>query len=367
MTRTKRFTLITVAALAAVVLIVRAPAPAAVPNAPGKAKSLAVEAVRPAQVSWPFAVSASGPLAAWQEATISAETGGLRISALHVDVGTRVKRGQLLAELASETVRTDVRKAEAAVASARARLSEAQSDVRRGNAVRASGALSGQQIEQYEITELTAAATLKSAEADLESARIRLGQTRIVAVDDGVIASRSATLGAVVASGAELFTLVRDERIEWRAELDAVQLAQLRIGNEAEIGLPGGVTVKGRVRQLAPTLDQKTRVAIAYVELPKGAGARAGAYASGSIALGQRPATVLPSSAITLRDGRSYVFEIDAGRQTVIQHEVRTGRSRADQVEILDGIKPGTPVVRSGGAFLNDGDAVRLGAAKESA
>lgn len=329
--------------------------------------SIAVETIRPTQVNWPLALSVSGPLAAWQEAIVSAETGGLRIIALHADVGTRVTRGQLLAELASDTVKAEVRKAEAAAAAARAELRQAESNVRRGDAVRASGSLSGQQIEQYEITQQTALARLHSAEADLESAKIRLGQTRITAPDDGVISDREATLGTVVASGTKLFTMVRRERVEWRAEVDAGQRAQLRIGQNVEVRLPNGTTANGRIRQLSPTLDAKTRTAVAYVDLPHDSAGRAGAYASGKILLGERAATVLPSSAITMRDGRSYVFEVNTAQQTVIQHQVTTGRVRNDLIEIVDGLKPGVPVVRSGGSFLNDGDTVRIGASKDKA
>jgi multidrug efflux pump subunit AcrA (membrane-fusion protein) len=97
---------------------------------------------------------------------------------------------------------------------------------------------------------------------------------------------------------------------------------------------------------------------IAYIPLPNGSAAHAGGYASGTIELGERPAMILPSSAVISRDGRSYVFEVDTVHQTVIQHEVTTGRIRGDQVEISSGLKPNTPVVRSGGGFLNDGDTV---------
>jgi RND family efflux transporter MFP subunit len=365
----KRTVLIAVFAtvlLAGTVALTTIPRSAQVTEAPPAKSSIAVETVKPVQVHWPLILATNGPLAAWQEAIISAETGGLRIDAVYVDVGARVKRGQVLAELASDTVKAELRKAEAGVASARAELREAQSNVRRGTAVRASGSLSGQQIEKYEIAEQTAAATLQAAEADLQSATIRLRQTRITAVDDGVISARDATLGTVVSSGTKLFTLVRRERVEWRAEVDAAQLARLNVGQEAEVTLPNGMTVKGRVRQLSPTLDEKTRAAIAYVELPKTEMVRAGIYASGRIALGERAALVLPSSAVTLRDGRTYIFEIDRARQIVMQREVTTGRVKNDQIEIVTGLKPGTAVVRSGGAFLHDGDAVSVDTAKES-
>lgn len=327
---------------------------------------LSVEVIQPSKVSWPLSLSASGALAAWQEATISAETGGVRILALHVDVGSRVKRGQLLAELNSDTVSAEVQKAEATVASSKASLREAQANARRGQAVKDSGALSGQQIEQYEIAEQSAQANLASAEATLRAARIKLGQTRIVAVDNGVISSRTATLGTVVNVGNELFRLVRGERVEWRAELDANQLTRLEKGQKATVTLPAGDTVEGQVRQLSPTLDAKTRTAFAYVDLPVQARIRAGAYVTGRIDLGQQPALTVPSSAIVMRDGRSYVFEVDTARKAVIQKEVTTGRSQDDRIEILNGLVPTASIVHTGGAFLNDGDSVRIGGGKDA-
>lgn len=364
--RTVQVAVFALVLLACTVVLTIVRRPAQVTEAARARSSIAIGIVHPVQVNWPLVLATNGPLVAWQEAIISAETGGLRIDAVHVDVGARVKRGQVLAELASDTVKAELRKAEATVASARAQLREAQSNMRRGAAVRASGSLSGQQIEKYEIAEETAAAALQAAEADLQSAAIRLRQTRITAVDDGVISAREATLGTVVSSGTKLFTLVRRERVEWRAEVDAAQLARVKVGQEAEVRLPNGVTVNGRVRQLSPTLDEKTRTAIAYVGFSHNGLFRAGGYASGRIALGQRAALVLPSSAVTLRDGRSYVFEVDTERGSVIQREVTTGRVHNDHIEIITGLPAGAPVVRSGGAFLQDGDAVSIDTAKEA-
>lgn len=370
MTRKSRLGLISlsvIVALGGLTLLSRQPAQADSKQASASSRaSLTVETVRPGSASWPMSLSANGAVAAWQEASISAETGGLRITALHADVGSVVKRGQLLAELASDTVRAELRQAEATVASARASLREAQANAKRGRVVKASGALSGQQIEQYEIAEQSADATLASAEAALASARVKLAQTRIVAVDSGIIATRSATLGTVVSSGTELFTMVRQQRVEWRAEVDARQLGQLKPGMTARVTLPGGQQLAGKLRQLSPTLSSTTRAATAYVDLPAGSAARAGMYVQGSIALGQQNALTLPSSAITLRDGHSYVFEVDAANK-VIQRQVVTGRSQDDLVEVKSGLKPDVRVVLRGGAFLNDGDSVRISSSKEAA
>ncbi|QDQ27906.1 efflux RND transporter periplasmic adaptor subunit [Chitinimonas arctica] len=336
--------------------------------------ALTVSATRPYTADWPLVLQASGPLAAWQEASISAELGGLQITALHADVGSRVKRGQLLAELAGESGAAAVRQAVANVEQAAAALRLARANARRGEAVKDSGVLTKQQIEQYQIAEQSAVAAMAGAEAALSSARIQLARTRIVAVDDGIVTSRSVVLGAVVGSGSELFRLLRQGRLEWRAEIGAQQLSRLKPGQMATIGLPGDGQVSGTVRQLAPTLSNENRTAIAYVDLADHADAKAGMYVRGTITLGRRSAQILPASAVTLRDGHGYVFELDSpGRDSprrdspgqtsqrkVIQRQVGVGRSQAGEVEIVSGLAADALVVRSGGAFLSDGDTVRL-------
>ncbi|MGQ9370672.1 efflux RND transporter periplasmic adaptor subunit [Azospirillum sp. ST 5-10] len=318
---------------------------------------LTVTATTPSVLEWPQTLTASGPLAAWQEAVIGAEVGSLRITDLFADVGTVVTRGQELARLSRDSARADVRKQEATVAEARAKLAQAEADARRARKVKGSGALSEQQVTEYLIAEDTAKASLAAAEANLESSRITLGQTSIRAVDDGVITARSAALGTVVSAGTELFRLQRQGRVEWRAELDARQLARVRPGQTARVTLPDGRTLTGAVRLPAPSLDGDTGRGIVYVALPAGSGAVAGGYASGTIELETAPALTVPQSAVVLRDGRAYVFSIGADGR-VRRHGVTTGRHRDARAEILTGLPADLPIVESGGAFLSDGSVV---------
>lgn len=334
-------------------------APAAGEAGGSVASALTVAAVSPETQTWPQTLQASGALAAWQEIIVSPETGGLRIVELLVDVGARVKRGQLLARLADDSLRADLRKQEAAVAQARANLNQAESNMRRAKLVEGSGALSAQKIEEYQINEATARAALASALAELDSVRLKLSQTRIVAVDDGVVAAKSAVLGNVVNTGAELFRLVRQGRIEWRVELDARQVAAVRPGLHANVTLPSGQNVGGTVRQVAPTLSTSTGRAIAYVSLPGDSAARVGMFANGTLELDAKAASTLPQSAVVMRDGKSYVFVIGAGDKVAIR-AVETGRRRGDRIEVLTGLATDVRVVASGGAFLSDGAQVTV-------
>lgn len=320
---------------------------------------LTVTATVPRLEDWPRTLAASGALAAWQEAVIGAETGNLRVTDLFADVGTQVTRGQELARLSQGSVRADIRKQEALVAEAKATLAQAQANARRARLVKGSGALSDQQVNDYLITEETAKASLASAEADLDNSRITLERTSIRAVDDGVVTSRSATLGTVVSAGAEMFRLQRQNRVEWQAELDARQILRVRPGQTARVTLPDGRTVEGTVRQTAPALNSATARGIVYVALPVGSGALAGGYASGDIALGNSPALTVPQSSVVPRDGRSLVFTIGEDDR-VTRRIVTTGRRLGDRVEILSGLPADARLVESGGAFLNDGATVTV-------
>jgi HlyD family secretion protein len=321
--------------------------------------ALTVTLVAPKQADWPLLVEASGGLYAWQEGVIAAETGGLRVVDISVDVGDRVRRGQELVRLDDSTVRAELAEQDARVAQAMAALAEARANGERARTVKGSGAMSDQQITQYLVGEETARANLAAAEAARETQRLRLDQTRILAVDDGLISARAATLGMVVQPGTELLRLVRQGRVEWRAEVTADQLAQIQPGQEAELTLPGGETLVGKVRVLAPTLDDKTRFGLVYVDLPAGGPARPGMFARGSIRLGRRDALTLPESAVVLRDGNSYAFALGPGNR-VAQLKLKTGRRSDGWVEILAGLEPDAQVVERGGAFLNDGDLVRV-------
>lgn len=346
------------AAVTAAFLLLK-PRPASTPPAAARPASLSVSVVKPTLASWPQTVEAQGAIAAWQESTISTEIGGLRIAQVLADVGDNVKRGQVLVTLNQESVVADLHKQEAAVAQSRASLAEAKSNADRARTVRSSGALSEQQIQQYLIAEETAQANLASALAALESARIDLGRTTIAAPDDGVISSRSAAVGSIASAGSELFRMVRQNRLEWRAEVAAPQLGGLTSGQKAIVDLPQGGKVEGRVRMLAPTLNTDTRTALIYIDLPRGSAAKAGMYAQGRIELGQLKALTVPQSAVVLRDGLSYVFEI--GQDNIVaQRQVKTGRHREGRIEILDGLAAGARIAASGGAFLNQGDLVNV-------
>ena len=331
--------------------------------------ALTVTTARPESARMPLQLAANGNVAAWQEAVIGSESNGLRLQDVRVNVGDVVKKGEVLAVFSADTVNAEVAQARAALAEAQANAAEAQADARRARAVQASGALSEQQISQYLTAEQTAKARIESARAVLAAQQLRLKYTQVVAPDAGVISARSATVGSVVGTGTELFKMIRQGRLEWRAEVTAADLKNIRIGGTAKVKAANGSELTGKVRIVAPTVDPQTRSALVYVDLPpdlnRNAPFKAGMFATGQFELGKSDALTLPQPAVVVRDGFPYVFRLNPDSR-VSQVKIRTGRRLGDRIEVT-GLTAETQVVLNGAGFLNDGDLVRTVAAPATA
>ena len=327
--------------------------------------SLSVKVITPALREFPLSLSAYGSVAAWQEAIIGAEVNGLRLADVRAQVGETVRKGQVLAVFDDKTVLASVAQSRAAMAEAEANLAEARLKSEHSHQVAGTGAMSEMQVVQYLTGEKTAQARLQSAKAQLDTQLLQQNNTRVSASDDGVVSSRTATLGAVVNSGQELFRLIRQNRLEWRAEVTTDELARLKLGISVTVTPPGFTDITGKIRAIAPTMDAQNRKALVYVDLPGAAshGLRPGMFAQGEFHRGVSTGLGLAHDAIFSRDGFSYVFRL--GRQTgdlaqVTQVKVQTGRHIDDWVEILSGLNQQDRIVASGAAFLSDGDRVKV-------
>ena len=334
-------------------------------SAPAKA-ALTVTVALPQQSTLTRSISANGNITAWQEASIGTEANGLRLADVKVNVGDVVKRGQVLATFAPDTLQADVAQIRASVSEAEATLAEASANAQRARTLQATGALSDAVINQYFTAERTAKARLDAQRAMANMQQLRLKQTQVLAPDSGVISARSATVGAVLPAGQELFRMIRQGRLEWRAEVAANEMASLQPGMAALVTAGNAPPIKGTVRMVAPTVDPQTRNGIVYVNLPATAGsgaARAGMFARGEFEIGTGSGLTLPQSAVLLRDGFSTVLRVGADSK-VSQVKVSVGRRVGDRIEITGGIDASARVVASGAGFLGDGDTVRVVVAK---
>ena len=333
--------------------------------------ALTVTTTRAQTSALPIKLTANGNVAAWQEASIGAESNGLRLAEVLVNVGDVVQRGHLLARFATESVQADVAQARAAANEASASALEATANADRVRTLQGTGTFSGQQINQYLTAEQTARARVESAKAGLAAQQLRLKNTEVRAPDSGIISARSATVGAVVVNSTELFRLIRQGRLEWRAEVTSTELGSMAAGTAVTVTAASGAQVTGRVRMVAPTVDPQTRSGLVYVDLPtdpKGGartGFKAGMFARGEFQLGSSNALSVPQQSVVVRDGFSYVFRLNPD-QRVSQVKLQIGRRVGERVEVLDGITADAVLVAQGAGFLNDGDVVKVVAAPAS-
>ena len=247
---------------------------------------------------WARILVANGSIVPWQEAIISAQVQGLRISEVKASIGDRVKQGDVLLTL--------------------------DNFIRTGN------------------------------ETDAP-------QARIVAPDSGIISAANANVGSLPQSGTELFRLIRKGRLEWRPELTAEELMLIRKGMTAEIELGEGRFFRGVVRAISPSVDMKTRYGYALVALPDSEGIVAGAFVRGTfdISSGKRILQTLPQSAVMQRGSMMYVLVVGPDNH-VHERTVTIGQRHGDRIQIRQGLKAGEPVVESGGPFLTEGDVVQI-------
>jgi RND family efflux transporter MFP subunit len=328
------------------------------PGAAAPKPALTVTLTQASLAMVPIQLAANGNISAWQEASVGAEVAGLRIQELYVNVGDVVRAGQLLATLDDAGVQADVALARAALQEAQALAAEAAANAERARSVQTAGVLSAQQISQYLTQEQTAKARVESAKAQWDAQQLRLKHTKVLAPDRGIISARSASVGAVAGVGSELFRLIRQGRLEWRAEVTSTELARISKGGQALLTAANGKQHKGLVRIVSPTVDPQTRNGLVYVDIPSGA-FKPGMFARGAFDLGRSSALTVLQSAVVVRDGFSFVYSVGTDNR-VQQRKVQTGRMLGETIEIVQGISPQERLVATGAGFLTDGDLVRV-------
>jgi len=322
----------------------------------------------------------NGSLAAWDELPIGAEAGGLAIVEVAVEEGDTVTKGQLLARLDDSVLKAQLAQADAAVAQAEASVLKAQamagtagSDVRRAQELSKNGYISGQVAEQRATTLTTAQADVNYARQALETAKAmraeraaQLAQTEIRAPTDGVISKRDATLGNVVQVGAQLFRMIRDSRVELRAEVPEMDLTGLEAGQTAAVivGDAGDAAharrFDGKIRLVGATVDPQTRIGIVYIALPVDPALKPGMFVHGEIQTGTSDKVVqIPEEALVFKDAKPAIFVVGDDNRAKIQM-VETGTRRDGRVEILSGVSAGDRVAVAGAGYLKDGDLVRI-------
>lgn len=310
--------------------------------------AMAVVTERATFAEWQDAVETSGVIAPWQEAVINAQIGGYQVVEIRADVGDVVQKGQVLAILNQEFL--EVQRDEL-----QAKWNRAAADLKRAATLSTKGNISEKDLLQVQTEE-------KIAKALLEQKLLEIKYATVTAPDAGVIVSRSAMLGQVGQLGTELFRIIRQNRLEWRAEIAASDFSKVAAGQKVEVDFPDGGVAVGIVRMISPTLDDTTRRGLVYADLTGDSVARAGMYNGGRILLGKRRALVVPAASLLVRDGRHYVAKVlgPENGTSVSLVPVAIGRYSGDRTEVTNGLSPEDTIIGEGAGLLDDGDRVRV-------
>jgi len=308
----------------------------------------------------PTTISIIGTIAARFDMPIGVEGDGGRVSAIFVEAGDHVKRGQVLAHLNVSVLEPQVANLEAALDQARAEAELADAEYRRAQAVGASGALSAEETQRRRSSAVTAAARVKVATAQLEEVRARLARTEIRAPADGVILTRNVEVGqTAVAGGEALFRLSKDGEVELRGQVAEQDLPLLKVGQSVDVRLTGTPKVyEGSIRLLGAVIDPATRLGTARVALTPDPNLRPGAFARAEVTVSNGERAVLPQTAVLTDDKGSYVLIVDA-QNRVERRAVRVSGMVPEGVSIAEGVVGKEQVVATAGAFLQEGELVK--------
>ncbi|MDP9090929.1 MAG: efflux RND transporter periplasmic adaptor subunit [Pseudomonadota bacterium] len=323
----------------------------------------ALPAVSVAEVSVsavPATVSIIGTIAARYDMPIGVEGEGGRVTAVYVEAGDHVKKGQVLAHLNNSVLEPQVTNLDAALEQARAEAELAQAEYQRASAVGASGALSAEETQRRKSSAVTAAAHVKVAAAQLQEAKARLARADVRAPDDGMILTRSVEVGQTAMAGGEaLFRLSKDGETELRGQVAEQDLPLLKVGQLVDVKLTGTTKIyQGRIRLLGAVIDPATRLGTAKVSLMPDPNLRPGAFARADVTVSNAERAVVPQTAVLTDDKGSYVLIVNA-QGKVERRAVRVSGMVPTGVTIAEGLRPKDQIVTTAGAFLQEGETVK--------
>lgn len=355
---------------AALMLALAAPAPAAALPLPfpGRQAEAAAPVAPPRPVVTEFVTDTAqqertipGVIVAATEVQMAFQTLG-RIIERPVDVGDRVRQGDLLARLDPEDLASSTRAAEAAVAAAEVNLETARNTAERARALARRNVASTAQLETAQQALSAAESTVAQTRAQLESARDAQGFAVMTAPITGVISAVTATPGAVVAAGDPIMTLSSEDRIEARIDLIEAQLRGVRPGARFLIwrDRDGDSPVAGTVARIDPVADPQTRTRRVFITLPDDTDLRLGSLVQARAEGSDATRLTVPSGALVATQTGSAVWTVTRQGEaaTVSLRPVQAGETAGGRTQILGGLEAGDEVVTRGVHSLSEGQAV---------
>lgn len=308
--------------------------------------------------NWAVSILAQGEILPWEVAIVSAKTNGIGATDVKVVEGDSIRKGQVLARFDDRLLKAELAQAKANLAFASSSLQLADTNLKRFDQLKLKQTLSEQEFDQVATQAATAAATRDQAAAAVQLAEVKLEDATVVAPDDGKILERSIELGKVPSAGESLFRVLRQNKLEWVAQIDAIDLARVKANMIAQINVTNKQTLTGKIRSVSPQLTSGSRLAKVRVILDGAPDIAVNTYADGKILIGNAAAVTVPSDSLVIKDGKTWVFRVknNAAEQVL----VNIGRRQQNEIEILSGIKNGDTVILEGAGFLNDGDKISV-------
>src|SRR5215207_2371384 len=329
-------------------------------------------------------VNVTGTLAAQDEATLSVKVPG-RVSSIAVDLGSVVRRGQVVAQVEQQDYRLRVQQAEAALQQARARLGlqpqgdddrfdpEVTGTVRQARALLEEARQNRQRVVSLVESGVVARAEYEAADAafkvaqgkyqdaveeirnrqallaqrrtELSLARQALADTVVAAPFDGLVQERHASLGEYLGAAAPVVTVVRVNPLRFRGEVPERDAATVRAGQPVRVTVEGDRGLyAGRIVRLSPTINQQNRVLVVEAEITNPGGLRPGGFARAEIVTNSGDVAVtVPANAVVTFAGIEKVITVENGKAR--EKPITTGRRAETWTEVLSGINIGEPVV----------------------
>jgi RND family efflux transporter MFP subunit len=311
-------------------------------------------------------ITYTGTLEAWNKINITPEAGG-KIAGIHVQEGDRVAQGQLLAELETESIRLQLKQAQAGVAVAEAGYADALRNKERMDRLIKENAVSEMQREKIQLAYDAAAAQLEQARAGLNLVQHAIDVSIMKAPFAGVVASKNAEVGDVInpmmggfgGGAGGVLTLMDYSRIKVAVDVSPQDIGRLRKGQEAvlRVGAIPGRDFRGAVRVVNLTADPLSKKFGVEVVFDNSDGAlRPGTFGDLVFEVqSHENALVVPQKAIL---ENTYVFIVEGGK--AVKKNVAMGLQNTTMVEVLDGLAEGALVVVEGNFGLEEGAAVQV-------
>lgn len=282
-----------------------------------------------------------GTVEAVHRATVSAQTGG-RIAELNYDVDDFVEAGSVLIRFTDEEQRSALRQAEAGLAEAQARSTEAEEDYRRAQNLRQKGLGSQRDLDRALASRESALARVKASASAVEAARQKLDYTTVEAPYAGIVTQRHVELGETVSPGQALMSGLSLERLRVAVDLPQSVAVEVRKNPVAEVITSEGRIETGKIT-LFPIADPVTNTFRVRLDLPEGQfGLYPGMFVKAAFAIGEAERLLVPRQAVLHRSEVTAVYVVDAGG--VRLRQVRTGQRFGELVEILSGLAEGESV-----------------------